>query len=80
MTDARFSYAQIGYRDKEKELETQGHLNEDRDHCRGGRKRNRSGSLLYWHKPSNARHVIAARQKYISALSRTGHFYYLSLA
>lgn len=37
MTDARFSYAQIGHRDKVKELETQGHLNEDRNHCRGGR-------------------------------------------
>lgn len=42
MTDARFSFALIGYRDKEKELETQGHLNEDEDHCSGGRKLNRT--------------------------------------
>lgn len=41
MTDARSSCALIGYRDKEKELETQGHLHENRDLCRGGRKLNR---------------------------------------
>lgn len=46
----------------------------------GGSEIELSGLQFYWHKPSNARHVTAARQKYISALSRTGHFYYLSLA
>lgn len=86
MPDARFSDAQIGYRDKEKELESQGHLHEDRDHCKaggggwgGGEELNRTVWFTVGLAPS-ARRVRAARQKYISALSRTGHFYYLALA